>query len=49
MRIACSVDECDSTNNADPNALPPGVTEDDVEMFKQAQDKAVEVLKEVGT
>ncbi|KAK3090335.1 hypothetical protein FSP39_011013 [Pinctada imbricata] len=37
----------DESIQDDPNALPPGVTEDDVEMFKEAQDRATEALKEL--
>lgn len=41
-------DNSDEEEEEDSSGLPPGVTDDDVQLFKQAQDKAQEALMEVG-
>lgn len=41
-------DNSDEEVEEDSSGLPPGVTDDDVQLFKQAQDKAQEALMEVG-
>ncbi|XP_078316982.1 uncharacterized protein LOC111118300 isoform X4 [Crassostrea virginica] len=39
-------DNSDEEEEEDSSGLPPGVTDDDVQLFKQAQDKAQEALME---
>lgn len=38
----------DSTPAYDQDGLPPGVTENDLDLFKLAQEKAQQALQEVG-